>query len=248
MIHIFILGYSGAEYFNKWCSELTYGKDIKFYFIDNGQQKLPEFIQNKLIYQTTKNIFCAGGWNLICDIAFNDLKLDKIIIGQEDAIFTDELLRELDKQTSPTTICGTYDRSFEFSLFGLHSETFKQVGRFDENFILGGNEDNDYKHRCNLCNINVVSLNVSSEYNISLTGDVRAEFNRINSTYLHEKWGEHSDNVNKIYEYDTPYNSNLKHDQISVTSNYRNYFNLPDSYNSFMSDGEYNLYKQTKIN
>lgn len=243
MIHIFILGYCGADYFNKWCSELNYGDDIKFYFVDNGQQILPEFIQDKLIYQTTKNIFCAGGWNLICDIAFDSLKLDKIIIGQEDAIFTDEILREIDMQTNHTTICGTYDRSFEFSLFGLHSETYKRVGRFDENFILGGNEDNDYKHRCKLCNVNVTSLNVSAEYNMSLTGGYREKFNSINSAYLHEKWGQHVFEANKLYEYDTPYNSELKQDQISLTANYRNYFNLPETHNTFMSNTEYNLYK-----
>ena len=243
MIHVFILGYSGADYFSHWHPQVSYGDDIKFYFVDNGQQHLTKVIQDMLIYQTTKNIFCAGGWNLICDIAFNDLKLDKIIIGQEDAIFTDEILREIDKQTNQAIMCGTYDRSFEFSLFGLHSETYKRVGRFDENFILGGNEDNDYKHRCKLCNVNVTSLNISADYNRSLTSEERAKFNYTNSMYLHDKWGQLIYDANKIYEYDTPYNSKLKQDHIPLTSNYRNYFNLPNTHNIYMSNIEYNLYK-----
>jgi hypothetical protein len=191
---------------------------------------------------TTKNIFCSGGWNLICDIAFNDLNLDKIIIGQEDAIFTDEILHEINKQTDYNTICGTYDRSFEFSLFGLHSQTFKTVGRFDENFILAGNEDNDYKHRCKIHNININSLNISADYNISLTGKERAVFNNINSTYLLKKWGEYSPTNNKIYKYETPFNSNLK--QVLLTPDYKNYFKLDNTHNLFMSTIEYNLYKQ----
>jgi len=244
MIHIFILGYSGADYFNQWHPQVSYGDDIKFYFVDNGQQNLPEYIQNMLVYQTTKNIFCSGGWNLICDIAFNDLKLDKIIIGQEDAIFTDEILREIDRQTSYNTICGTYDRSFEFSLFGIHSQTFKTVGRFDENFILAGSEDNDYKHRCKMNNININSLNVSANYNLSLTGQERMVFDKINGSYLHKKWGNYLPTNNKIYEYATPFNSHSE--QILLTTDYKNHFNLNDTHDSFMSTIEYNLYKQQK--
>lgn len=240
MIHVFILGYSGADYFSHWHSQVSYGDDIKFYFVDNGQQHLTEVIQDMLIYQTTKNIFCAGGWNLICDIAFNDLKLDKIIIGQEDAIFTDEILKEISNQTLPSRICGTYDRSFEFSLFGLHAETYKRVGQFDENFILGGNEDNDYKQRCKLKNIDVVCLNISADYNRSLTGNLRAHYNDINSKYLHKKWGQPISNANRIYEYEIPFNGK-KHDRLDCE--YKKYFDIAEKNIKFMSELEYKLYK-----
>ena len=60
---------------------------------------------------------------------------------------------------------------------------------------------------------------------------------------MHDKWGQPISDANKIYEYNTPYNSKLKQDQIPLTFNYRNYFNLADTYNTYMSNIEYNLYK-----
>lgn len=240
MIHVFILGYSGADYFSHWHPQVSYGNDIKFYYVDNGQQQLDQYLKSFLIHQSSKNLFCSGGWNLICDIAFKHLNLDQIIIGQEDAIFTDEILREIDKQTTPTQICGTYDRSFEFSLFGIHNKTFKDVGRFDENFILGGNEDNDYKQRCKLKNIDVVSLNISADYNISITGNLRAYYNDINSKYLHKKWGSHINAENRIYEYEIPFNGE-KHDRLDFE--YKKYFDIAKKNIKFMSELEYKLYK-----
>jgi hypothetical protein len=240
MIHTFILGYNGAQYFSEWHSQIEFGDDIKFYYIDNGKQNLDSYLNKILIHQSSKNLFCSGGWNLICDIAFNNLDLDKIIIGQEDAIFTDEILREINNQTNPTQICGTYDRSFEFSLFGIHKDIFTNIGRFDENFILGGNEDNDYKQRCKLKNIKIVSLNVSADFNLSLTGNERSKYNNINSSYLHEKWGSHSNEYNKIYEYEKPFN-NEKNNHIS--NEYKKYFDMKEEDNTFMSELEYKIYK-----
>jgi hypothetical protein len=240
MIHVFILGYSGAEYFSNWHSQIKFGDNIKFYYIDNGNQKLDSYLQDMLVYQTTQNTFCSGGWNLICDIAFKDFNLDKIIIGQEDAIFTDEILVEIDRCNSPNQICGTYDKSFEFSLFGIHKDTFNKIGRFDENFLLGGCEDNDYKQRCKLNNVNITSLNIPSKYNCSLTSDFRAKYNKINSDYLHRKWGKDIDSYSKIYEFEFPFDNKQN---LSLTEEYKNYFNLGEKDNTFMSEIEYQLYK-----
>jgi hypothetical protein len=240
MIHTFILGYSGAQYFSEWHPQVKFGEDIKFYYIDNGKQNLDLYLNKILIHQSSKNIFCSGGWNLICDIAFNNFNLNKIIIGQEDAIFTDEILREIDNQTYSTQICGTYDRSFEFSLFGIHKDTFTNVGRFDENFILGGNEDNDYKQRCKLKNTKILSLNISADFNLSLTGNERSKYNNVNSSYLYEKWGPHSDEGDKIYKYEQPFDGK-KYNLIS--NEYRKYFNMKEEDNTFMSELEYKIYK-----
>lgn len=240
MIHVFILGYNGAQYFSQWHSQVDFKNDIKFYYVDNGNQKLDSYLQNMLIYQTNQNIFCSGGWNLICDIAFKHLNLDQIIIGQEDAIFTDEILREINKQTTPTQICGTYDRSFEFSLFGINKNTFKNIGRFDENFILGGNEDNDYKQRCKLQNINITSLNISANFNLSLTGEIRSIYSHINSEYLHNKWGNHVSGVDKIYENEIPFNGEKN---IAPNEEYKKYFDLKEENIKFMSEIEFEIYK-----
>jgi len=240
MIHVFILGYSGAQYFSQWHSQVSFGDDIKFYYIDNGQQQLDQYLKNFLIHQSSKNLFCSGGWNLICDIAFNHLNLNQIIIGQEDAIFTDEILREINKQTTPIQICGTYDRSFEFSLFGINKNTYKNVGRFDENFILGGNEDNDYKQRCKLQNINITSLNISANFNLSLTGEIRSTYSHINSEYLHNKWGNHVSEISKIYENETPFNGKKTN---IISKEYKKYFDLKEENIKFMSEIEFEIYK-----
>jgi hypothetical protein len=240
MIHVFILGYSGADYFSNWHSQVKFGDNIKFYYIDNGNQKLDSYLQNMLTYQTSQNVFCSGGWNLICDIAFNSLNLDKIIIGQEDALFTDEVLYEIHRCTSFNQICGAYDRSFEFSLFGIHKDIFQKVGRFDENFILGAYEDNDYKQRCKLNNINIISLNVSANHNCSLTVELRSKYDKNNSSYLHKKWGNHSDKIYKIYEYEQPFNGEKVN---YLTEEYKNYFDIKEENHNFMSELEYKLYK-----
>lgn len=244
MIKVFILGYSGADYFSNWHSQIKFGDNIKFYYVDNGNQKLDPYLQDMLIYQTSQNVFCSGGWNLICDIAFEDFNLDKIIIGQEDAIFTDEVLQEIYRCTSPNQICGAYDRSFEFSLFGIHKQTFKKLGKFDENFILGGCEDNDYKQRCKLNNINIVSLNIPADYNCSLTGELRSKYNKNNSNYLHQKWGKQVNNYNKIYEFEIPFNGEKN---VVPNEEYKNYFSSL-TINNFMSETEYQLYKKQKNN
>ena len=44
--------------------------------------------------QAKKNIGCAGGFNLICYIAFEYLGLEKIIIGQEDTIVEEKEMEE----------------------------------------------------------------------------------------------------------------------------------------------------------
>jgi len=81
--HIFVLSYRGAQQFfeNKKFQEF---ERSTFYFIDNGQQTY----NNSLgcwSHTTERNIGCAGGWNLICKIAFDWFNLDKIIITQDDA-------------------------------------------------------------------------------------------------------------------------------------------------------------------
>ena len=81
MINYFLLGYQGFNYFKEKFDKKKYPKTI-LRIIDNGNQK----ITGHQLYETKKNIGCAGGWNLICYIAFQYLGLEKIIIGQEDTI------------------------------------------------------------------------------------------------------------------------------------------------------------------
>ena len=70
--------------------------------IDNGNQK----ISGHQHYKTKKNIGCAGGWNLICYIAFEYLGLEKIVIGQEDVIIEENEMREVLEKCNENTIAA----------------------------------------------------------------------------------------------------------------------------------------------
>ena len=215
MNKIFVLGYNGCDYFENWYDRDQF-QNTKLYYFDNGQQKLSDTLKKDLVYTTTRNIGCAGGWNLMCDYAFNTLKLDKIIIGQEDSIISEEILEELYNRCNPSTICGTYDNSFDFAVFSLHKETFLKLGRFDENILFAGCEDDDYKHLCRLNNIRIESLGVPHSYNISIANNDRckpSETSIYNAKYVNEKWGN--------YNFNIPFNDkNYKHKPTNMFKKY----------------------------
>lgn len=188
--HIFVLSYCGAQEFFDTIDVKEF-PDSTFYFIDNGNQNyVPSF--DCFTYTTSTNLGCAGGWNLICDIAFSYLKLDSIIITQDDAIYTNEQLEDALIETNENCLTGVYQPHFEFSCFAIHKSTYNKVGRFDENFIYVYSEDADYKHRCMVNNVVINSLMCdSADKNKNLTLKKNPALNRIiyNREYLHFKWG-----------------------------------------------------------
>ena len=211
--HIFVLSYCGAqEFFDN--IDITKFPDSTFYFIDNGAQNYtPSF--ECFTYTTSNNIGCAGGWNLICDIAFNYLNLESIIITQDDATYTNEQLQDALAETNEGCLTGVYQPHFEFSCFAIHKDIFNKIGRFDENFIYVYSEDADYKQRCMLNNIIVSSLmHPSKDSNKNLTLKKEPELNRIsyNREYLKFKWGNsiHPSSLSRAdcqapFEYSTPF-------------------------------------------
>jgi hypothetical protein len=204
---IFILSYMGMDYFSKWFDYARNTTDMQIIVVDNGSQMIPESLKECPIFQASQNLGCAGGWNLICNIAFNVYGMDKIIIGQDDAIFTNEMIANIWNNSNDNVIAGAYDRAFEFSLFGITKSFWETVGMFDENFIYVGCEDNDYKQRAKLLNKQVQCLNYSADMNISLTSkhitQVAKPANIYNVQYLEAKWGTH-------YEYIHPFNDSSK--------------------------------------
>ena len=202
-MNVFILTYRGLEYFNTWFNPSIYSSDVKFHIIDNGQQKVPERLKSYMTYATSKNIGYAGGVNLMCHIAFDHMKLDKIILGQDDGQFTQLMLSQIDSLTTPDTLIGGYDRGFDFALMGLHSQLYNTVGELDENFIYGGCEDNDYKHRMQLAGKSLHSMNYDANLNCSYSSLVEGEALKpsgvYNATYIAMKWGF-------TYEYINPFN------------------------------------------
>lgn len=217
MNDLFILGYNAVDYFCEWYKHEE-NPNTKIRFVDNGQQKIPDYIKDNVIYTTSTKVCCSAGWNLICEIAFNRLGLEKIIIGEEDARFSEEILNEITSLTSPTLLCGTYNNSFEFSLYGIHKDTWNKVGGFDENFLFAGCEDNDYKHRCKLNGITVHSLGVPNHFNgnssTSPDSPIPSESRIYNADYVHRKWGE--------YVYQNPFND--PHHKHTMTDMFKKYY------------------------
>ena len=141
----------GDHFYNSiyWSSSSNY----------NGNQK----IEGCELYQTKKNIGCAGGFNLICYIAFEYLGLEKIIIGQEDTIVEEKEMEELLEKCNENTIMGLIKPHFDLATFALHKKTFIKIGMFDENCIDGYCEDADYKQRCYLNGVKIENAKCITE-------------------------------------------------------------------------------------
>jgi hypothetical protein len=198
--HVFILGYNASKYFDEWFDIKNYTADTEFYFIDNGNQQLSSKItDNMKVYTTTKNLGCSGGWNLICDIAFKTMNLEKVIIGEEDALFSQEILDELWNQSNSKTLSTTYNNGFGYALFCMHQDVFNTVGRFDENILWAGCEDNDHTYRCQLNNVNVTNLDIPSSFNGSSTSvdpnSPRQAVGKHNADYVDNKWGNYTHKI-----------------------------------------------------
>lgn len=186
--NIFVLSYSSAQQF---FNNTVPVKNSFYYMIDNGNQKYaPTFGCN--FFTTAQNIGCAGGWNLICDIAFDSLELDKIVITQDDARIQPGLIEQAIEETDGLCITGVIQPFFEFSTFVITRDVWNVVGRFDENFVYVYSEDADYKQRCMLNGVILNSLYVENK-NVNDSASVKhnPSINKIkyNRDYLYYKWG-----------------------------------------------------------
>lgn len=197
---VFITTYKGFEYFKSWYHNIKDAEHTQLIGIDSGNQSVIDDFTDFPIYQTSLNVGCSGCWNTAAHIGFNIYGVDKIIIGQDDAIFNGDMVEHIWNETNDDTLAGAYNRGFEFSLFGLTKEFYNTVGMFDENFIYASCEDNDYTQRAKLLNKRVKGLGYSADMNISLNSStVIPPVRQYNATYLHAKWGMN-------YEYQHPFN------------------------------------------
>jgi GT2 family glycosyltransferase len=120
----------------------------KIHIIDNGQQGILSKLKhpNIIIHDMDRNLGVATSWNMLCDIIFKEhdyamILNDDIYLGRKDW--------EIDN------LISNYKSDFyyglqEWSAFILPKKTFKQVGRFDEDFYPAYYEDNDYEYRMRL--------------------------------------------------------------------------------------------------
>ena len=212
MIPVFTLSYSRLKDFR---SRLPKLKNIVNYVIDNNSQEWDKTLDGSY-YATSKNIGCAGGWNLICDIAFSHLSLDKIVITQDDLDLSSDLYEQAYEEATATEIVGVVQPFYEFSAFAITKDTWLNVGRFDENCLFVYGEDVDYKQRCYLKNIHISSLHEPNGVNGATIKD-HPNLNRImaNRAYITRKWGA-SINPDLIaandgqppFQYQTPFDLN----------------------------------------
>ena len=189
MKKLFILSYQGVKFLeqNKHINAL---QNTAIYIVDNGQQTWTT-LGDRVIHTTMKNLGCAEGWNLCADIGFQYFREEKIAIVNDDCFYTDFLVDQVFAHTNPTTICGAFNRSFEFSLFGIHANTFATIGRFDANFYPVGGEDDDAKWRCKLEGITVHGLDKDSRANLCLSSRaVTKDQRKANIDYIDAKWGK----------------------------------------------------------
>lgn len=238
MIPVFVLSYSRLHTF-----KIPVHEDIAVHIIDNYGQKR-EDATGCYYYATSRNIGCAGGWNLICDIAFNALDLQKIIITQDDVDLPVDLLIQAYHELEQDEIIGLIQPFYEFSAFVISKQVWQKVGRFDENCLFVYGEDVDYKQRCLLNDVQITSF---YEPNLSHGATIadHPSLNRIrlNRDYIRTKWGDsiHPDKIAKEdgqppFLFNSPFDHNGPTDYIHIG---RDIVNLYGTSEKFPSEEEY---------
>lgn len=199
---VFVTSYTGLHYFNQWSHVIRNNENVQLVIVDTGNQTAASTITDIPVFQLSQNVGCAGCWNMCALLGFNYYNLDKIIIGQDDAMFDEQMINLIWNETTDDMLTGAYDRGFTYSLFGLTKKFWTDVGVFDENFVYATYEDNDYIHRIRLLNKQWKSLNFSADLNSNITSKYLSDNVRsVNRTYMIEKWG-HFEGV-----YEHPFNN-----------------------------------------
>jgi len=209
---VFILTHLGIDYFNQWFDPKNFDETTKFHIVDNGQQAIPERLEPLVIHRTKVNTGCAGGWNISYRIGFEYMKLDKLIMGQDDAIITQEQLNQMWRHISPNLVVGLYDGTVKWSVIGMHRDVFMNVGEFDENCVFGYHEDGDYELRMRLNRRGTARLGYDNRMNCSLTRQktpsLANESKISNAQYMITKWGIDHDYENPpSHIFSTPFNN-----------------------------------------
>jgi hypothetical protein len=187
---IFITSYCGLSYFNEWSTDIRNDDLLQIVVIDTGNQAIANSITDIPIFKLSQNVGCSGCWNTSANLGFNYYGLDKIMIGQDDALFNTNMVKIIWEETTDDMLVGAYDRGFTFSLFGLTKNFWNEVGIFDENFIQGSYEDNDYIHRIKISNKQWKSKNFPADLNCSIASTTLQKSTILqNKNYMIEKWG-----------------------------------------------------------
>lgn len=162
--------------------------------IDNsiaGIMRDIELPPNAQVIHIGHNLGVAASWNLVVKAT---PMADWWCIVNNDIEFASGDLGRLAAQVKADP--GAFSFLATPSAFGLTPQVMGKVGWFDENFVPGYFEDNDYVRRCLLADVRCVALPASYRHDTSATiasdQKVMSENGRtfpLNQSYYLSKWG-----------------------------------------------------------
>lgn len=171
-------------------SSLNYFDQIRNYVYQNSNHNI-----GKVDFAfSEQNLGCASSWNFHIknypDAEYWVLCSDDIVLGETD-------LKQIDEKIKFHDGCFA-DKDMEFVLFALSRGMIKKVGLFDENFHPGGYEDDDYRKRMALSNVNIDWFN-NELFHVS-AGTIKSishedqqimmhKISPLNHEYYSRKWG-----------------------------------------------------------
>jgi GT2 family glycosyltransferase len=127
-------------------------KDRHFFIVDNGNQNIQTNQKKQRVMKMPFNLGVSGSWNLMAKTAFNQ-GYTHIAILNDDIIFKKEAYKiedYIDKHPA-----DFYQGLGTWCCFILPYTTWEKIGGFDEKFIIGYFEDNDYAYRMKLAGLKV---------------------------------------------------------------------------------------------
>lgn len=116
---------------------------VRRFVVDDGEHLLGSVAGFDLI-RPTRNLGCAGSWNLLCRTAFDELRVATMIILNGDcAVASGTFSRMMESAHAVVAAQG-------FSAFRLDERVWRRVGEFDEDYYPAYWEDTDYRRRLHL--------------------------------------------------------------------------------------------------
>jgi len=203
--------------------------DFNLYITDNGSSDdtylwLKSLSYNNInIIKNEINLGCAKGWNLslkkaqseIIVLTQNDIQFSKnwdkyllsfleenpefSAVGSQEIENLDISQEDFDKLVESFKINSVKYNSFYIPCVMIKKEVFKKIGYFDENFIGGFYEDQDFIRRCAIAKIKYAQVLDSIVCHCyGRTSRYHAQID-INKKYFLEKWENWDDSEIKDY-------------------------------------------------
>jgi GT2 family glycosyltransferase len=166
-------------------------KQTEIVICDNGGQEIITRENNFVIYKPEKNLGVSGSWNMIMDYA-DKVKATHVLMLNDDIYLgkSEEEINTIIRLWNPEFLCT----ELNWCSFILSVDSYKKIGKFDENFFPAYFEDNDYFRRMMLLNVPIIMnamLNpiiYRNSMTILKTPELNNGFEK-NRQYYISKWG-----------------------------------------------------------